>query len=413
MKKIFLALFVLSGLNLFSANAYSATEIIENRTPSNNFNGAFDKLEFHGDIGFGYDYSFGFAKLDKNLVLKDTTNYLTLDDRFRNYIYIQNADLSLKVNVMRLLHLNVSGALVSNGMTAEPLFNPDSYTDFNKFLQDRKRNIKNIWQRYGIIQDLNFTLKDENVDGSVVIGQQEVPFGYLNAVSIYPSSVTNPTITPMTEYINFNLRKENATPYQNSTLSNIRDIGISLNGNYSFFRFVTGLYDGAGTNTFDNNNEKDLFARLDFIAKGLGEIGVSHWRGKHVGYKSIYAINPERVDFEMYKTGFHGKIGNESLYLSGELIFNNDSWVDKTDVGQLGWYLEGTFKAPAVISATLRYESFNDNNVLKDIPVSANYGMRRLVANLTQILGENMKFKEEYSQTWEDLNEKIGTKTFG
>jgi hypothetical protein len=371
-----------------------------------------EKVELHGDIGFGYDYSFGFAKIDLNKVVKESTNYLTLDDRFRNYIYIDHAGLGLKVNLARVITANISGSVVANGLTGEPLYNADSYRAFRGFLTDRQANIKNIWQRYLLLQDINFIIKDESVDGNLVIGQHIIPFGYYEYNTLNPPIATNPLITPMSEYINFNLRAEKDTPYQNSTLTRLRDIGLTLTGNYSGFRFMAGIYNGAGPNSLDNNNFKDFFGRFDYLVPALGEIGVSHWRGRHVGFKSIYADNPVRDEFEMYRTGIHGKLGNDNMYLLGEVIFSQDRWLDKTDVDQLGWYIEGTIKAEKILAGTIRYESFADNNPLKNTSQSAYYNLKRLVLSLNQSFADSVGFREEYSHTWEDISEKSGNKAF-
>lgn len=409
MKKTLFLTFL--SLFLYAKNA-QAIEAPDQNIPNIPFNNItpLAQFEFHGNVNFGYDYSFGFSKIENGKVLKDNLSNLTLDDRFRNYLYIQNASLEATVNIAKLLHINLSGALLSNGLNAEPLYNPDSYKEFSKFLDDRKKNIKNIWQRYGVLQDLNISVKDENIDGSITIGQQIVPFGYNSVNTITPNIVTTSIITPMTEYINYNIRNSTDTPYQTSSLTNIRDIGISLSGNYSSFRFFTALYNGAGPNTLDNNNEKDIFTRFDYILPGIAEAGVTHWRGKHVGFKNIYAELPNRIEYEMYRTGFHAMIGNNNLNLKGELLFNQDSWLDKTDVSGLGWYLEGFFKAPAILSATARYESLYDNNVLKNQSQSANYFVRRFVGSLTQDLANSIRFKQEYVQTWEDYVSKSGDK---
>jgi hypothetical protein len=371
-----------------------------------------EKIEIHGDVGFGYDYSFGFAKVEGNKVLLEKTNYLALDDRFRNYIYIDHVNLLLKANLARVLTANISTAIVSNGLFQEPLYNPDSYRDFKVFLQDRRANIKNIWQRYLILQDINFVLKDETVDGNLVIGQHLIPFGYFNNNTLNPPIATNPLITPMSEYINFNLRAEDDTPYQNSTLTRLRDIGLTLTGNYSGFRFMAGVYNGAGPNSLDNNNYKDFFGRFDYIVPALGEVGISHWRGRHVGFKNVYAVNPGRDEFEMYRTGLHGRLGNDRIFLAGEVILSQDRWMDKTDVEQLGWYVEGTIKAEQIFSGTLRYESFADNNALKNVKRTSYYNLKRFVASLTQSFADSVGFREEYSHTWEDINETSGNKAF-
>ncbi|MFN8576290.1 MAG: hypothetical protein U0354_05490 [Candidatus Sericytochromatia bacterium] len=407
-KTVFLALF---SLFLYSQEV-KAIDAPPQDIPNIPFNNLtpLAQFEFHGNVNFAYDYSFGFSKIQDGKVLKDSSNNIILDDRFRNYLYIQNANFEATVNIARLLHINLSGALLANGLTPEPLYNPDSYKDFAKFLDDRKKGTKNIWQRLAILQDLNIAVKDPSIDGSLIIGQQIVPFGYNSINTLTPNIVTTAIITPMTEYFNYNLRNLTDTPYQTSSLTNIRDIGISLSGNYSTFRFFTALYNGAGPNTFDNNNEKDIFARFDYILPNIAEAGFTHWRGRHVGFKTIYSDNPTRVEYEMYRTGFHGMIGNKDLNLKGEILFNQDSWFDKTDISTLGWYLEGFFKAPTILSAAARYESLYDNNVLKNQNQSANYIVRRFVGSLSQDLANSIRFKQEYVHTWEDYVSKSGDK---
>ena len=114
----------------------------------------------------------------------------------------------------------------------------------------------------------------------------------------------------------------------------------------------------------------------------------------------------------MYRTGIHGKLGNDKIYMQGEFIYSQDRWLDKTDVDQLGWYIEGTIKVEKILSGTLRYESFYDNNVLKNINQSANYNLKRFVVSLSQGFADSVGFREEYSHTWEDITEKSGNQAF-
>lgn len=390
--------------------SFSSTKAYAN-TDSNIFN-PFDKnnkknsndFEVKTNFSFGYDYNFGFAKVDSGKVLKEKNDTLTLDDRFRNTLYVNDFDLIVKNTFFDIVKTTVSTSVVSTGFNAEPLLNVDAYRNYNSFLNDRKNNLKNLWQRFLIIKDVQFEIKDPTTNGNMIIGQQLIPFGY-NSESTLNKPVSNyPILTPMTEYINFNLREDNSLPYQNSTMSDIRDIGFSLNGNYPYFRFNAGLYNGSGPNTFDDNNEKDLFGKADLIL-GNFETGISHLRGKHIGYKNIYDNAPKRDELELAKTGFHGKLGDKNAYLQGEYILAQDNWSDKTIIDKNGWYIEGVVKAEDVFSGSLRFETFYDNNVLKNKEKNVNYNIKKVVGSFAQNIGPNIISKQEYSHIWEDLSD--------
>lgn len=374
----------------------------DNKKSQNNF-------ELKTNFSFGYDYNFGFAKVDGGEVLKEKNDLLTLDDRFRNTLYVNDFDLIVKNTFYDIVKTTISTSLVSSGFNAEPLLNVDSYRSYNSFLSDRKNNLKNLWQRLLIIKDVQFEIKDPTTNGNLIIGQQVIPFGY-NSEGVLNKPVSNyPILTPMTEYINFNLRTDNSLPYQNSAMTDIQDIGFTLNGNYPNIRFSAGLYNGSGPNTFDDNNEKDLFGKLDLIL-GSFEFGGSYLRGKHIGYKNIYDVTPKRDEIDLSKLGLHGKIGGKDVYLQGEYLLAQDNWSDKTSIDKKGWYVEGVMKAEDIFSATTRFETFYDNNVLKNQDKNVNYNIKKVVGNFSQNIGPNIISKEEYSHIWEDLSES-GKKT--
>lgn len=356
---------------------------------------------FSTNINFGYDYDFGYSKIDNGKVQKDKNNNIILDDRFRNTVYIESILMSSKARFSDLLELNISGELISNGLNSEALYNIDNYRNFNTFLSDRANSLKNIWYRVGTIQDVNFIIKDSSVDGNLVVGQQSIPFGYSSTSNDRKISKF-PIITTMTEYINFNLKGLEDTPYQNSTMSDIRDVGVTLSGNYTGFKFASGIYNGTGPNMLDNNNEKDYFFRVDYTTRFF-ELGASHLRGKHVGYKNALAFSPERKDFEMYKSGVHSKLGNKDFYIAGEFILNQEKWSDNTSTDQYGWYVESFLNLKDILYANVRYDSFYDTNVLKNSN-KAMYNLKRFSASMYQNLASNIRLKQEYTHTWEDLN---------
>lgn len=393
MKKKLLSIFVLCA-NLLTINTCFAED---------GFN--VNKFKLTGNTTFGYDYSFGFSKLESGKALLDKTNNIILDDRFRSSVYIDNVSLGINYDILEIVKLNLSTDIVSNNLKAEPLYNLDSYNVYKNFILDRKNNLKNVMQRFAVIKDVNFVFRDRSLDGNLTVGQQLIPFGYSTTIASKQPISSYPDITPMVEYINFNLRKNEEMPYQNSTLANIRDIGMSLNGNYTGFNFTTAVYNGSGTNSFDNNNEKDFFGRFDYqLMNNLASIGVSHLQGKHVGYRNMYALEPKREDFDLYKTGAHIKVGDDKGYLAGEVLFNQEFWGDKTNVFQSGWYAEAFFKAQTIFSGLLRYETFSDNNVLKN-SAKFNYSVKRFVGTLSQSLNEKITLRQEYMHTWEDLKE--------
>ncbi|MFC1770313.1 porin [Candidatus Margulisiibacteriota bacterium] len=59
------------------------------------------------------------------------------------------------------------------------------------------------------------------------------------------------------------------------------DIGVQVMGQYNIFKYAVGLFNGAGRNTADSNDSKDIIGRVDIVNPIPGfEIGGSGFLGK-------------------------------------------------------------------------------------------------------------------------------------
>ena len=230
-----------------------------------------------------------------------------------------------------------------------------------------------------------------------------IPFNFQDSTFLYQPLAIHPRFTPVTEYINYNILSSDDIPYQNSTLTHDRDIGLTLSGNYPYFNFATGVYNGNGTNTWDNNNAKDIFGKVGAYFGNYGEFDVSHRRGQNVVSKKF--SSNDKIISERVQTGFLLRFGQPFLYCLGEYILSYDRWDDSTSIDQAGWYVSLIGKLSPTTSLYGRYDTFMDNNPLKKIDASGDYyKIQELTFGLKQTLYENIALQGEYSYGWENFD---------
>lgn len=140
---------------------------------------------------------------------------------------------------------------------------------------------------------------------------------------------------------------------------NGRDIGVLASGNFlskgdrHLFNYAIGIFNGAGINTSDNNENKDFAGRLVFYPlKNLG-FGANYYNGtSHLDDKDQ---NRDRVGADF--TYVH-----KALSLSGEYIIGED---DKTDKD--GWYLMGGYYAiPGKLQGVVKFDTFDPDTKVDD-----------------------------------------------
>ena len=141
---------------------------------------------------------------------------------------------------------------------------------------------------------------------------------------------------------------------------NGRDIGFQAGGsllkyaNHFLLDYQIGLFNGAGINLSDNNNNKDLAGRLVVHPTKLLGIGGSFYSGTGF-YGTTTATNHVRN-----RTGLELNYENRRLLVRSEYIKGKDGAVNRS-----GWYAEtGYFFIPAKFQLLLKYDTYDPNTAV-------------------------------------------------
>jgi len=141
---------------------------------------------------------------------------------------------------------------------------------------------------------------------------------------------------------------------------NGRDIGIQAGGsiwkyaNRFFFDYQIGLFNGAGINVAENNNNKDLSGRLVVHPARLLSIGGSFYSGTGF-YGTTTATNHVRN-----RTGLELNYENKRLLVRSEYINGKDGAIKRG-----GWYAEtGYFLIPAKFQFLLKFDTYDPNTAV-------------------------------------------------
>ena len=173
---------------------------------------------------------------------------------------------------------------------------------------------------------------------------------------------------------------------------NGRDIGIIVNGslikfhNRYFMDYYLALLNGAGINTLDNNQYKDIDARLVFHPFKILDVGVSYYNGFDEFFTSP-GKSQERVRF-----GTEFALNYNLLSVKGEWIQGKEG--NSNPIVHQGWYLQGSyFLWPKHVQGVFRYDRYNPNKAeSKDLVKSTYY-----VIGLSYFFNVWTKIQMEYS----------------
>lgn len=173
-------------------------------------------------------------------------------------------------------------------------------------------------------------------------GQFKVPFSSENLIS-----------SSALDTISRSLTVEKLCPGRDIRASG-RDIGISLNGRFSWAEYSLGIFNGSGINKADTNDRKDVAGRLVLYPVSCLVLGLAHYRG---GYSSEQH-NPILVK---NRTGLEIGFVRERLSVKGEYIFARDDETKKC-----GWYVQGGYYIiPEKIQTIVRYDLFDKNKEIR------------------------------------------------
>jgi hypothetical protein len=152
-----------------------------------------------------------------------------------------------------------------------------------------------------------------------------------------------------------------------------RDIGIMVNGslikveNRYLVDYYLAILNGAGINTLDNNQSKDIDGRLVFHPLKILDVGISYYNGYDIFFSSPN-ISQERV-----RLGTEFALNYNQLSVKGEWIEGKEGNSDP--IVHHGWYLQGSyFIWPKHLQGVFRYDTYNPNTAKsKDLETSTYY----------------------------------------
>jgi len=187
------------------------------------------------------------------------------------------------------------------------------------------------------------------------IGQQKIPFSQENLAS-----------SPKLETINRSQVVEALTARGTDVIGNQngRDIGLQASGSvlpvtgYNLFDYAFGIFNGAGINTSDTNEQKDFVGRAVFHPLKEWSVGGSYYAGRYT-----LSTTPARKD-DRDRIGAEFAYAKDAISLKGEYIKGKDGATKKD-----GWYLQtGYFFIPSKFQGVFKFDTYDPNIKLgKDI----------------------------------------------
>jgi len=205
-----------------------------------------------------------------------------------------------------------------------------------------------------ILKNIQYRLQVDAVKSPVLLdGEVEIQFNPQLRLRFgqfkLPFSSENLTSSSALDTINRSLTVEKLCPGRDIKASG-RDIGISLNGRFSWAEYSLGIFNGSGINKTDTNDRKDVAGRLVVYPVSSLVLGLAHYRG---GYSS------EQGDLILVKnrTGLEMGFVRGGLSVKGEYIFARDDETEK-----YGWYAQGGYYLiPEKIQTIVKYDCLDTN----------------------------------------------------
>ncbi len=180
---------------------------------------------------------------------------------------------------------------------------------------------------------------------------------------------------------------------------NGRDIGLMVNGsfikieNHYLVDFYLALVNGAGINTLDNNQSKDIIGRLVLHPFKILDIGASYYNGFDK-FTSSTGRSQERI-----RLGTEIALNYDLLSVRGEWIQGKEG--NSNPIIHQGWYLQGSyFLWPKHLQAVFRYDTYDpDTAKSKGQEISTYY-----VLGLNYFFNVWTKIQMDYSLRTENPN---------
>jgi phosphate-selective porin OprO/OprP len=209
-------------------------------------------------------------------------------------------------------------------------------------------------------------------------GQFYVPFG-----------VESTTSTADLDTINRSQPVEKMAPGRDiQTLG--RDVGVIMTGKVSIFDYSLGLFNGAGANKADTNDEKDFAGRLGVKPLDFLTIGASLYKGK---YNAAFGAPLNRRD----RTGFDAGVALGNVSLKSEFL-----WCYDGDADRRGWFVQaGWFVVPEKLQIVAKFDTYD-----KDVHITDNR-TNLYTAGLNWILSGKTKIQLNYESLRNELSETL------
>lgn len=185
-----------------------------------------------------------------------------------------------------------------------------------------------------------------------------------------------------------------------SRLSYDRDIGVQLLGELfdKKVSYGAGVFNGAGRNTADNNDNKDIVARAV----------ISPFKGKDVFLEGLslgaafqYGKQPRSGNTEGDRAiiGTMAKYEYDKLKIQGEYLFRKQEQIlGLSDKDAEGWYILAAYYFLPKLQAAVRYEQYDpDRDISQDREDMLTLGLNYFV-NDNLKLQANYRFRDEQAE---------------
>lgn len=251
-------------------------------------------------------------------------------------------DVGQSVSTFRLRRAEISakGEILPHELGYQIMFDPAKVREFTtstiKTSDGTTVDVKQPVGKISALQDFYITYLTKYAD--VSLGQFKIPVsweGYNSSAKI--------------------LFPERALV--SSTFGDVRDLGVRVAKTFSQFGYSAGVFNGAGANNLDNNNQKDVALRLEaYPVKGLVVAGVVY---SSVGYRARAGT----------KDRFEGDVRYESgpFLIQAEYLKAADVGASGATVNGEGYYVAGGYTIKDVghsghdLQPIVRFQAFNPN----------------------------------------------------
>jgi len=180
---------------------------------------------------------------------------------------------------------------------------------------------------------------------------------------------------------------------------NGRDLGIQVSGSFAkvndlyLFDYTCGVFNGAGYNaTTDNNNHKDLAARLGIHPiKGL-DLGGSLYEGEDIPLATTKVPNPVTQARNRY--GFDARYVTGPFSITTEYLHGTDGPVHRD-----GWYAQAGYFVIPQVQLVAKYDTYDPSKtVTTDRSIIYNGGVNFVFNKWTKLAVDYLYKHEETTQ---------------